>query len=197
MISGKQLAILAGFFPDLGERTAKEVETHIGLSHEPVFRALKSLVDSRCLKVRKVGKTSVYDFVFTEDAFLVYTYFMADRINKFKGRNRLLYKRLKEFANSVEADSVILFGSYAKGKETKESDVDTLIISEKTDVNKIVSPFKTKYNMHISPVVVKPHNFKDIKKDNPIFYSDLVKFGIVLKGMEFFFGEVYGNAKTD
>lgn len=189
------LEILASFFPKLKEKTAREIEIATGLSHEPTFRILKSLVKNKYLKERKIGKTNIYKFLFTDDVYLVYTYFMTKRTNKFREKHPLLYKRLKEFVNLIRANSVILFGSYAKRTETKGSDVDVLVISGEKNVEKIALTFKTKYNINIKPVIVKAKDFKNIKRDNPTFYSDLVEFGIVLDGQEFFFKEVYKNAK--
>lgn len=196
MLSTKQLEILAVFFPELGEKTLKEIEVSAGLSHEPTFRILKSLVKNGYLEERKVGKTNVYKFILTDDAYLIYAYFMAKRINRFKEKYKLLYKRLKEFVDLLDARSVILFGSYAKGTETKKSDIDIIVVSDQNKAEKLALTFKTKYSIKIRPVVIKLSDFKNIKKDNEVFYKDLVKFGIVLDGLDFFFKEVYKHAKA-
>jgi len=195
MLSNTQIEVLASFFPELKEKTSKQIEIATGLSHEPTFRILKSLVKNKYLKKKKVGKTNVYELIFTDETYLVYTYFMTKKISQFKQKSSLLYKRLKEFINSIKANSVVLFGSYAKGTETKVSDIDILVVSNEKNIEKIASTFKTKYNISIKPVIVKAEDFKNIKKDNPTFYNDLIKFGIVLDGLEFFFKEVYKNAK--
>ncbi|MBU0535790.1 MAG: nucleotidyltransferase domain-containing protein [Nanoarchaeota archaeon] len=197
MISHTQLDILSSFFPELKEKTSREIELATGLSHEPVFRTLKSLVKDRYLKERKVGKTNVYEFIFTDESYFVYTFFMMKRINKFKEKRSLVYKRLKEFADSIKASSVILFGSYAKGTETKESDIDVLAVSDDGSAEKAASILKTKYDITIKPAVTGIKDFRNIKSDNPEFYKDLVEFGIVIDGMEFFFKEVYSNAKAN
>jgi hypothetical protein len=121
---------------------------------------------------------------------------MAKRINRFKEKCKLLYKRLKEFVDLLDARSVILFGSYAKGTETKKSDIDIIVVSGQDKAEKLALTFKTKYSIKISPVVIKLSDFKNIKKDNEAFYKDLVRFGIVLDGLDFFFKEVYKHAKT-
>ena len=188
------LDILSSFFPTLKEKTSKEIEISTGLSHEPIFRILKSLVKDKYLKERKIGKTNIYEFRLTDYSYFVYTYFITQKINKFKHKHMLLYKRLKEFANSAKANSVILFGSYAKGIETKDSDIDILIISKEKNVDNIISIFRTKYNISIRPIIIMPDDFKNIKIDNKPFYEDLMEFGIILEGIEFFFKEVYQNA---
>lgn len=196
MLAENQFRALAGFFPELKERTARDIEEYTNLTHEPVYRILKSLVKTRHLIEKKVGRTNVYEPVFTEDLYLVYIYFMTRKINKFKEKHYLLHKRLREFANSIKAHSVILFGSYAKGTQTQRSDIDVLVVSRKKDIDKTARTFKTKYNISIKPLVIKPKEFRNIKTDNLSFYKDLVEFGIVLSGTEFLFEEVYKNAKV-
>ncbi len=46
---------------------------------------------------------------------------------------RKLYKCSEEIAKKIDIDKVILFGSYAKGGVTKESDIDVLVIGSKKD----------------------------------------------------------------
>lgn len=196
MLLNNRLEILASFFPDLKEKTSKQIEIATRLSHESTFRILKSLVKNKYLKKKKIGKTNVYEFIFTDETYLVYTYFVTKKISKFKENHLLLYKRLKEFADSIKTNSVILFGSYAKGSETEKSDIDILVVSNEKNIEKIARTFKTKYNISIKSVIIKTEHFKNIKKDNLIFYNDLVKFGIVLDGLDIFFKEVYKNAKV-
>ncbi len=194
MLKNKQAEVLASYFPRLKEKTAKEIEKSMDLSHEPVFRLLKSLVKDRYLSVRSVGKTKLYEVVFNDETYFVYAYYMTKKANEFKYRHELLYKRLKEYADIIKSICTILFGSYSKGTETSKSDIDVLVVSDSIDAEKKANVFKTKYNMEIKPVVVKPHDFKNIKIENKAFYNDLVEFGIVFDGLDFFFKEVYGKA---
>ena len=46
---------------------------------------------------------------------------------------RRLYNCSEEIAKKMDIDKVILFGSYAKGCVTKESDIDILVIGSKKD----------------------------------------------------------------
>lgn len=46
---------------------------------------------------------------------------------------RRLYNCSEEIAKKIDIDKVILFGSYAKGGVTKESDIDILVIGSKKD----------------------------------------------------------------
>lgn len=196
MLKQKELEILACFFPKLKEKTSKEIEVATGISHERVFSFLKALVKSNHLKERKIGHINVFEFVIREDTFLIYIYHMTKKSNMFKDKHLLLYNRLNEFNNSVLGTSLILFGSYAKGTEREDSDIDVLVVSNKNGVDKAASILKTKYAINIKPIVIKVNDFKNIKKDNLVFYNDLIEYGIVFDGIEFFYKEVYKNGKT-
>lgn len=191
ILSEKELLILSCFFPRLENRTSKELEKGSSLSHEPVFRILKNLVKKKYLKEKKIGKTNIYEFIFTDETYLVFTYFMTKKLNNLKAKHKKIFNAIKEFIKLVESRCVVLFGSYAKGTETPKSDIDLLVVSKNKNILKIASTFKTKYALIIRPVVISPKDFKNIKKENPTFYNDLVEYGIIFDGFDFFFKEVY------
>jgi predicted nucleotidyltransferase len=89
--------------------------------------------------------------------------------------------------------STVIFGSYAKGTQTKNSDIDLLCVTNKKDIQKIAKIFRTKYNLNIQPAIVKILDFRNIKKDNLQFWIDLIEYGIVLDGLDLFFREAYLN----
>jgi len=195
MINQNETKILVCFFPKLYSLTSKEIEDQSGFSHETTFRILKGLVDKKHLKKRKVGKTNVYEL--EKDRDLIYQIFVNYTTKKrldFKEKHLLLYKRLYEFLNGVNPEGpAVIFGSFAKGTQTKNSDVDIICVTNKKNIQNIVQTFKTKYNLKIQPVVVKFSDFKNIKKDNPVFWADLMEFGIILDGLDLFFKEAYIN----
>ena len=86
-----------------------------------------------------------------------------------------------------------LFGSYARGEATTNSDIDLLCVTNRKKVREVAQTFKTRYNLNIQVVVVKISDFKNIKKDNPIFWEDLIEYGLILDGLDSFFKEVYQN----
>ena len=192
-----EIEIMMCFFPKLEDLTSKQIEDKSGYSHESTFRILKGLVKKKCLIEKKIGKTNVYKFVNERD--LIYQVFINYKFKKrdeFKQKNSLTYKRVNEFVQDLKPENLsvfIIFGSFAKGTETKNSDLDILCITNKKEVREIAQTFKTKYNLNMQPVIVKTSDFKNIKKDNPQFWSDLMEYGIVLEGLELFFKEAYLN----
>ena len=51
-----------------------------------------------------------------------------------------LRKNKEFFKKEFDVDSIMLFGSYARGEQTKASDVDILIDAEKKDFDKNLWP---------------------------------------------------------
>lgn len=194
MITQNEIEILGCFFPKLKEKTAKEIEIESRFSHETTFRLLKGLVEKKHLKEKKVGKTNVYEFIKNDLTYQVYVHYTTKRKLKFKEKYILIYKRLYEFLNEIQLEGIaIVFGSFAKGTENKNSDIDLLCVTNRKNVRKIAQTFKTKYNLNIQAIVVKISDFKNIKKDNPTFWDDLIEYGLILDGLDSFFKEVYKN----
>ncbi len=186
--------MLECFFPKLEDRTAKEIETISGFSHETTFRLLKGLVKKGHLKEKKVGKTNVYAFIKNDLTYQVFVHHVTKKRLKFKEKHILIYKRLYEFLNETQFDGIaMVFGSYAKGTESKNSDIDLLCVTNRKNVRETAQAFKTRYNLNIQVVMVKISDFKNIKTDNPAFWQDLIEYGIVLDGLDYFFKEVYRN----
>lgn len=192
MLTQNETEILSCFFPKLADLTAKDIEKKTGLSHETTFRLLKNLVQEKHLKENKVGKTNVYEFVKDDLTYQVFVYYVTKKRLAFKEKHLLIYKRLYEFLSELSPDGpAIIFGSYAKETETKRSDIDVLCVTTKNNSGRLAQEFKTKYDLNIRVLTVKPSDFKNIKKDNPVFWNDLIGYGVVLDGIDHYFKEAY------
>ncbi|MCK5031711.1 MAG: nucleotidyltransferase domain-containing protein, partial [Thermoplasmatales archaeon] len=84
-----------------------------------------------------------------------------------------LVNKLKE-----TAEKIILFGSCATGKDTSESDIDLLVLTnEKEKVNKYV--IQKRFERKIQAVVVNTTDLLKIKEKDKAFYQEIKK-GITL-----------------
>jgi len=195
MMSQNEIEILKCFFPQLDPLASKDVEDKSGFSHETIFRLLKALVNKGCLTKRKVGKTNVYEIVKDRDIlYQPFVSYMTEKRLGFKKKHLLMYKRLYAFLNEINPEGpAIIFGSFAKGTQTGNSDIDLLCVDNTKNIQEVSRTFKTKYGINIQPAVVKTSDFKNIKKDNPVFWNDLIIFGIVLDGLDIFIRVAYLN----
>ena len=76
--------------------------------------------------------------------------------------------------------SIILFGSYSKGMDGPESDVDLLIISSGRKIWKL--PVDQVNGRTISCTVMTPTNWKEQSVNNRAFYIEVIRDGIPLYG---------------
>jgi len=89
-------------------------------------------------------------------------------------------RKLKEkFEDRIE--SIIVFGSYARGESKEESDVDVLIVGDvKLDeIIDVTYPIFLKYGVYISPIVMSREMLKAEKTG---FIENVLKEGIMLYG---------------
>ncbi len=200
-ISHLEGTIIASFFPEAEEMTIKEIQGRIGYSYERANSALKSLTEKKIVVEKQKGKTLIYSL----DTNSIYSYslgfnrYTLQREVDFIKKHRPIYKAIKEVENHPFSWSVILFGSYSKGTETKGSDVDlmvTCIPSKEKEVNNFIKSLEHKYGINFSLVVLPMHEFSNIKKDNPELWNDLKMYGIVFKGDDNFYFWMYKNESS-
>ncbi|NUM63547.1 MAG: nucleotidyltransferase domain-containing protein [Ignavibacteriaceae bacterium] len=95
--------------------------------------------------------------------------------------------RIKE-ALGEEVIKIILFGSYARGENHEESDVDILVLVNDDDLRKyrkerikIITGFLKSHDILLSIRIVKNDNFMKYREVIP-FYRNIVAEGIALYG---------------
>ena len=181
-------AILYSFFPEGKERMIKEIMERTNYSYERINSALKSLTKKRIIKEQKKGKTLLYTLdMYNINAELGFGNYMITKELAFREKHKILEKAIKELITesfkSPFIQIAILFGSYSKGIESKQSDIDLMLVSDKKqEAERIVKSLRHKYNLKFAPVIINYLEFPKIRKDNPELWNDLKMYGIVLKG---------------
>jgi predicted nucleotidyltransferase len=125
--------------------------------------------------------------------------FETDKREKLYKENRRLAwvledftKRVSEFASEIQ--SIILFGSAARGQATSRSDVDVLVIAPNSEeerfkklmdsIDKLANEVSGRHPTKLVPVVMMTKDFEKSIKDQKRFTADVLKDGIVLFGQE-------------
>ena len=104
--------------------------------------------------------------------------------------NREILSRLKKISERLKknynAEKVILFGSYARGEETEDSDVDLLVISPQKErfFERIASTKRLirdlRNGLPVAPIVLTPEEAKKRKNICDQFIMDIFENGISL-----------------
>lgn len=95
-----------------------------------------------------------------------------------------LINGIKLYKTAIGADKIVLFGSYARGDYTEDSDVDLILVSKKFEGKKFHARFKglwLKWNlkMPVDFIPLTPEEFKKQKKGVSII-SEALKEGIAV-----------------
>ena len=189
--------IISSFFPEGKDMTIKEIMERVEYSYERVNTALKSLANKKIIAEKKVGKTLTYSLevqhLYSEIGF---DHYMLEREIGFMKKHRILYNAIKETMNNPLIWMVVLFGSYSKGTESKQSDIDLICVSDKKkETEHFIKSLRYRYNLEFAPVVLPLYEFPNIKKDNPELWNDLKTYGIVFKGKDSFYCWMYKDDK--
>jgi len=192
--------ILASFFPEAEEMTIKEIQERVDYSYERVNSALKYLANKKIIIEKQKGKTLVYSLDLNNLYVEVIGFgsYSLQRETDFIRKQKIIYKAIQEIEIHPFSWSVILFGSYSKGTENKESDVDlivTCIPSKEKEVGDFIKALKHKYGVNFSPAIMPMQEFPNIKKDNPELWHDLKMYGIIFKGGDSFYSWMYKHDK--
>jgi predicted nucleotidyltransferase len=115
-----------------GEHSGRDLARLVGLDHKTCHASLRALAQEGVVSVRTLGTASVYTL--REDHPLV-----TDILRPaFEREDRLLERYVLEARDQagVPLESVILFGSTARGEEASKSDVDILVITRDAESRK-------------------------------------------------------------
>ncbi len=101
---------------------------------------------------------------------------------------------ITEFLNELEIKPLIalIFGSYAKGNYSKESDIDVLLVFQKLEnvkeIENTARRISMRTNTKISPVYLEYKNFeKNFLDKNHDFSKEIRQDIIIVNGVEFFY----------
>jgi len=186
--------IIASFFPETEEMTLKEIRERVDYSYERLNTALKSLAEKKIVSEKLVGKTLVYTLdLHNLYAQIGFGHYMLEREIDLIKKHKLIFKSLDEISKGT-IGIVILFGSYSKGNETKNSDIDLMVVSDYPEqIKERVNMIKSTRGFNIALANVKTTEFPKIKKENPELWQDIKHYAIVFNGQDAYYYWMYQN----
>ena len=183
-----KLKIVKLFIEDNKPKTIREIAKQINADYRITHTATQRLIEQNILKTQTVGKSTLCEL---NPAYYGFEIYEAENERKDKIlKNKNIRQLYKEIMLKVETSLfiLVLFGSYAKGKQTKSSDIDLLFISnEKNFENKVTDilsllPIKTHQVVFTEEEFVR---MKDSKKSNVV--QEAIENNIILYGIETYY----------
>lgn len=119
----------------------------------------------------------------------------AQKLERFYSRNSEMEIILKDFLKKIKDEDLVnvtVFGSVAKEKYTKESDIDILVITnKKKDFSSELRKIHAEYGKNISVINLTKKEFKE-RRTEPII-KEIIKNHLILSGYEYFISEALTN----
>ena len=145
---------------------SSEIKKDLKISRAGVHSALQELLRKHLIQREQRGKAYLYQI--QSELSILKQFKVLDSTITLDP----LVKKVNSFVNKI-----ILFGSCSRGENTEDSDIDLLIIThEKEKVRKKLKQF-TKFRL--KPIIKTPLEFLSLEKENPTFYSEIIR-GIIL-----------------
>ena len=168
MMKEIQIKIIGLFSKQLDqELTIHQIKNKLNRSYHYIYDNASELIQQKMLNKKKQGHSTVCSLNFKNEktkALLILNSIEEKEHFLKKSLKPLFIKLINNLTSKIEIFSIILFGSYAKGTESKQSDIDLLIITEKKDKNKVIpreiQALETTYGIEINPVILTKKMFE-------------------------------------
>ena len=183
-----ELKIIKHFIENKKPSTIRDVAKKIKADYKITHIATQRLVQKNILEVQTVGKSSLCRL--NEDYYSIEIYETENQRREGILKNKNLNQLYREIMSKIKTSSFILllFGSYAKRKQTKSSDIDMLCVSNEKDFESRISDIISLLPLKIHALVFREEEFirmKDSKKPNVV--HEIMGSNIILYGTEAYY----------
>jgi predicted nucleotidyltransferase len=158
------------------ENHLRGIAKSLNESHSTISRRMYKLVKENVLDSRIEGKNKVF---FLKKNLVAKSFIIEAELNKL---TKLLNKHpefiviFEDILKKTDERLILLFGSYAKGIEKKDSDIDIYIETENRNIKKLVESINSKIRVKIGLFDTKSLLIKEIIKDH-----------VIIRGLEDFY----------
>jgi predicted nucleotidyltransferase len=159
-----------------GDLHARALARELKTNHMTIINKLKELIDRNVMDFKQRGKNKIYFLKKTIEA--KNHVFMAEiyKLNKALKTYPVLRKIIETIRNDKKIKLAILFGSYAKGVATRDSDIDIYVESRDQNLKRALELFNSKLSVKIGAYNSAHPVIKEIEKNH-----------VIIKGVELFY----------
>lgn len=181
--------------------TILEISKKLTIGYRPAYNHINEMFDEGIITIEEVGKAKqCFLNLKSEKSRHILGEVDLLRKEKLYKKETKLKKVLENLISNLtekyisEIQSIVLFGSYAKGRAVKGSDVDLLFIVNdiknkelRADIERECISFQYSHNIKISPLITDIKEFKKMLKAKELTVGkEAREYGIPLYGSEIF-----------
>ncbi len=181
-----KLKILNYLGKNLGRSfTMHELSKLVKVPYATFYRTIQKMKD--LVRIQDVGKSKTISLSTENPAIRSYLTISSDEEKKeFLKKQPIISKIASELQTK---DSVVLFGSYAKGNEKESSDIDLLVINKNGEKTISFTKYELLFRKKINPVFITKSEFREmLQEKNENIVKQALKGHIILQNPESFWG---------
>src|SRR3989344_784491 len=172
--------------------TIHEISNALKQYYSLVHRTVEKLSKDNIIVRKKTGKAYVCSLnLENEKTHVLLTLSEIERKEEFYEKNKEIRLILEDLVDSLKEVfrtklySIVLFGSYAKGTASKDSDIDILILAKnKAPIFRKIKDLYAKYGREINVIILTPKELEQQKQKE--FVKEIIKNHYILYGSEKF-----------
>jgi predicted nucleotidyltransferase len=158
----------------------------LGTNHVTILPYLKQLERNKILRHENVGRSKQY---LLNSVNILTKYYLTTSEEKFTieflEKNQLMRKLAEHINNLDTSNPLILFGSYANGTATDESDVDLFTIGTLTKTqHSHIMKFEATFGKKINVKTATNENFNTALRTGDILIKEVVRNHIILRNAD-------------
>jgi predicted nucleotidyltransferase len=181
--------------------TILNISKKLSIGYRPTYNHINEMEKEDIIKISKIGNSKQCTLNFKnvktkhllQELDIIKKQELYNKNPKLKAIIESLILKLTE-KYILEIFSIVLFGSYAKGNATKQSDIDLMFIVNnlknknlRESIERECASYQYSYNIKISPLITDFLEFKKMLKSEELNVGKEVReYGISLYGYEFF-----------
>jgi predicted nucleotidyltransferase len=176
-------------------RTIRGISQELGKIYPGVYASVKELEAARVLKLKSVGRSSLCEISLSQEGMTLLAFLDEEEA---LSRNIPNMGKILDFREFLD-DIVIVAGSYAKGRHTRDSDVD-LVVMTRDDVaskQRLLGGMTSLFLPKVHPVVISYRDFLSMLLDEEEnFGKEIFRNRLIFRGAKRYYGilkEAIGN----
>jgi len=164
--------------------TLLELSKQVKIPYTTLLRVVDDLSDVTTITTK--GKSKLIQIKWNEITTAMLTVASFEEKKEFLKKHHLI----KKIAEQTH-ETTLIFGSYAKGTQTKNSDIDLMIINTKGDKNVNFHNLELLFDLKINPMFFTKKEFKQMLQDNEENVAkQALKNHVLINGFKEFWEEV-------
>ena len=182
------IKIVYNLFTNKDGITIKNLADNIKTDYKNTYNAVEELFKVGIIKKEKIGNYNICRLNYSNENTVQYLkeYNFYFRLNEFKRKHPTEHRIITETCGKLKEEMEpffigLIFGSFAKNEEKRESDVDLLFLTSfskaETIINKILNkinaPYKRKFHITEQSII---DFIKDLKNKNKLIYINIKFF---------------------